>query len=313
MKIAVIGLGVQGKKRAKTAGEDLSFTVDPFNKEANYRSIDHAPLEDIQAAFICTSDAVKPEIIEMLLKKRIHLLVEKPFFDPLYSGDERKILDLKKWALQNNIICYTAYNHRFEPHIQRLKEVIESGALGKIYMVKGFYGNGTARNVRESDWRDKGHGVLGDLAPHLLDTYCYIFEKRPENFEMIFQNNFENRSLDHALVVRRKKDDFPAISLEMSLLSYKNRFQFEVLGELGSLEINGLCKWGPSEFSFKKRIFPSGRPIEEKSVLVKEDPTWELEYSYFKDLCEGKKHRESENEINDYWIHNEMKKMFKKA
>ena len=33
-----------------------------------------------------------------------------------------------------------------------------------------FCGNGTARLVRNSLWRDKGNGVLGDLGSHLIDT-----------------------------------------------------------------------------------------------------------------------------------------------
>ena len=38
-----------------------------------------------------------------------------------------------------------------------------------------FYGNGTARLVRDSDWRDQGSGVLHDLGSHLLDTVAYWF------------------------------------------------------------------------------------------------------------------------------------------
>ena len=38
-----------------------------------------------------------------------------------------------------------------------------------------FYGNGTARLVRESAWRDAGAGVLPDLGSHLLDTARFWF------------------------------------------------------------------------------------------------------------------------------------------
>ena len=46
-------------------------------------------------------------------------------------------------------VCYTAYNHRFEPHFVRMREVIASGELGALYHCRMFYGNGTARLVRE--------------------------------------------------------------------------------------------------------------------------------------------------------------------
>ena len=51
-----------------------------------------------------------------------------------------------------------------------MRELIVSGELGEIYSCRMFYGNGTARLVRESDWRDQGAGVLPDLGSHLLDT-----------------------------------------------------------------------------------------------------------------------------------------------
>ena len=44
------------------------------------------------------------------------------------------------------------------------------GVLGGIYRCRMFYGNGTARLVRDSAWRDDGAGVLPDLGSHLLDT-----------------------------------------------------------------------------------------------------------------------------------------------
>ena len=55
-----------------------------------------------------------------------------------------------------------------------MKDLIESKKLGSIYYVM-FYGNGTARLVRDSKWRDTGLGVLSDLGSHLLDTLHLVF------------------------------------------------------------------------------------------------------------------------------------------
>ena len=72
-------------------------------------------------------------------------------------------------------VLYTAYNHRFEPHFVRMRDLVKSGALGTIYRCRMFYGNGTARLVRNSDWRDQGAGVLADLGSHVLDTARFWF------------------------------------------------------------------------------------------------------------------------------------------
>src|SRR3546814_7291437 len=105
-------------------------------------------------------------ILETLLRAGKHVLVEKP----LLAEDDAVLEALAETAAASGAVCVTAYNHRFEPHYVRMRELIQSGALGRIYSVRMFYGNGTARLVRDSAWRDRGAGVLPDLGSHLLDT-----------------------------------------------------------------------------------------------------------------------------------------------
>src|SRR3546814_1354994 len=102
---------------------------------------------------------------------RKHTLVEKP----LWAERDGDIVALENLAREHGVVCYTAYNHRFEPHYIRMRDLIASGALGQIYRCRMFYGNGTARLVRDSAWRDDGGGVLPDLGSHLLDTCRFWF------------------------------------------------------------------------------------------------------------------------------------------
>ena len=60
----------------------------------------------------------------------------------------------------------------------------------------------------------------------------------------------------------------PQINLEMTLCMWRNHFTCDVLAENGSAHIESLCKWGPSTFIKRKRVFPSGRPDEERMTLV---------------------------------------------
>ena len=73
----------------------------------------------------------------------------------------------------------------------------------------------------------------------------------------------------------------------MTLLMWRNHFTCDIFAENGSAHISSLCKWGPSEFTHRTRILPSGRPPEESVTLVQDDPTWALEYAHFKTLCAG--------------------------
>jgi hypothetical protein len=76
MRVIIVGLGVQGKKRLAVAGADAVATVDPVHPEAKYQSIEQVPISDYDAALLCIPDAPKLEIIQFLLNH--HLLDETP-------------------------------------------------------------------------------------------------------------------------------------------------------------------------------------------------------------------------------------------
>ena len=279
MRVIVVGLGVQGRKRKAVAGADCVGTVDPVNPDADWRDLSEVPIDRYDAALCCIPDAPKIELLTKLMSAGKHVLVEKP----LWAADDAAIRDLEALARRHDVVCYTAYNHRFEPHFVRMKDVIASGRLGRIYRCRLFYGNGTARLVRESAWRDHGSGVLHDLGSHLLDTLRFWFGSVTEDFTVIGAHAFENRAPDH--VVLGSARGLPDFELEMTLLSWRNHFTCDIFAERGSAHIDSLCKWGPTRFVERTRILPSGRPPEDIVTLEQPDPTWVEEYAHFTRLC----------------------------
>jgi predicted dehydrogenase len=295
MRVVVAGLGVQGHKRRAVAGAEVVATVDPIHPEARYRHIEDVPLGSYDAALLCVPDEPKIALLTYLLGNRKHVLVEKP----LFAEHSQALYELKRLAEHHRVACYTAYNHRFEPHFVRMKEVLDSGRLGKLYALRMFYGNGTARLVRDSAWRDQGAGVLPDLGSHLLDTLLFWLGRPPDGFTVYSARRFENRAFDH---VAFGAPGDPLVQLEVTLLSWRNHHYTDVLAEKGSAHISSLCKWGPSVFTLRNRKLPSGRPDEETVPLEQPDPTWALEYDHFKRLCE----RGENNIANDIWINDTL-------
>jgi len=226
---------------------------------------------------------------------------------PLIAKDGNLFEQLSLLARRNGAICYTAYNHRFEPHFVRMREVIHSGQLGRIYLARLFYGNGTARDVRASPWRDQGGGVLPDLGSHLLDTIRFWFDDERTDFHIESAHRFENQSFDY---IRFGAQGDPVVEAEATLLSWRNDLRVEVLGERGSAHIESLCKWGPSRFTLRTRRLPSGRPPEETLTLVQDDPTWQLEYTYFKHLCAS---GQTVDLRNDHWISHTLETLTREA
>jgi scyllo-inositol 2-dehydrogenase (NADP+) len=300
MRVIVVGLGVQGHKRRRFAGDDFVASVDTRNADADFRDLTAVPRNSFDAALVCVPDEAKIEILEYLLAHGKHVLVEKP----LIADEEAAIARIEALARANGSVCYVAYNHRFEPHFVRMRDLVASGRLGRIYRCRMFYGNGTARLVRESEWRDRGAGVLTDLGSHLLDTARFWFGDIGDEFNIVSVDRFENRAPDH--VVFASRASAPRLEFEMTLLSWRNHFTCDVFAENGSAHISSLCKWGPSEFVHRTRVLPSGRPGEDKVTLVQEDPTWELEYRHFKALC-GE--RRQPDLGNDLWLNRVLRKL----
>ena len=290
MKVIIVGLGVQGRKRRQVAGADVVGTVDPVLPGADFQRVQDVPLSAYDAACLCVPDGEKLPLLRYLLTHRKHLLVEKPL-----PAEMEEIRALQRLSREKRTVCYTAYNHRFEPHIARLKDTLGSGVLGPLYLVRLFYGNGTARDVRNSPWRDQGAGIVPDLGSHLLDTVLFLLG-RPSGDAVLWNvNRFENQAPDHVLFGFPGR---PAIELEATFLSWRNTFTLDLYGELGSAHIHCLCKWGPSTLTLRQRVLPSGRPKEEVQTLECPDPTWQLEYQHFQNLCRVG----GDNLDNDLWI-----------
>ena len=302
----IVGLGNQGLKRKNFFKKSELISYDTKNKLADYNSLNNLPIQEISTAYLCSPDNIKNSLIKFFLNNHKNILVEKPC---LLSKKDFNFI--KKKIIKKKLIFYTAYNHRFEPHIIKLKNIIDKHELGKIYFVRIFYGNGTALLVRNSKWKDKLKGVVSDLGSHIIDIILFLFEKNKFIFDLLEQNNFENKTSDHAIFY--SKNNKIKIFCETTLLMWKNTFTIDVVGKNGSVHLNGLCKWGPSILTLRKRKYPSGTPEEKIFALKTKDPTWRKEHFFFQNLIKKKDVNTSiKNLEKDFYISSQIKRFLKK-
>ena len=71
------------------------------------------------------------------------------------------------------------YNYRHAPAVERIRELIASGELGRITNVRAVFFNGYASEPNGAlSWRFKkdlaGSGALGDLLSHVVDLMQYV-------------------------------------------------------------------------------------------------------------------------------------------
>jgi scyllo-inositol 2-dehydrogenase (NADP+) len=286
MRYIIIGYGNIGKKRHRVLNGKCVAIVDPFLEEAEYSDCKDVPLQLYDAAVVSVPNAVKMDILEYLIEHGKHALVEKP----LLFKDETTADRLDSSARACGVIWYTSYNHRFEPLIIKLKELLDDGAIGQPYFANFIYGNGTVANIIGT-WRDAGYGVLEDLGCHLLDLAAYLFPEHQREYRIIGAGNFEANTPDYCA--------FSTVDGRFhflcSTLVWKNTFNIEAFGSKGSLHLNGLNKWGGSRLIHRERVFPSGIPKENVITSSGEDKTWEEDIAYFeKVIANGKSSYEND-------------------
>ena len=213
MKAIIVGMGVQGNKRKKFLGKDFIFSVDKF-KKADFKSIYEVPLNKFDTAFVCVPDNEKLKIVNYCIKNKKNVLLEKPFL----VKKNKILINLEKHAQKQKIVCYTAYNHRFEPSITKMKELIKSNKLGRIYKCRIFYGNGTSLLVKKSKWRDEKMGVLTDIGSHLLDICLFWFGTKIKLLKVVEINKFENKAPDQATIISKiTKNLFATTNIKSSI------------------------------------------------------------------------------------------------
>ncbi len=92
--------------------------------------------DDIDAVGITCSTQKHIELIEMAAKAGKHCFVEKPFTRTLEEA-ERAVKAAETYGVQ----IMPAYNLRYTPAFQKMKEIVDSGKLGKLYQVRRRHGH----------------------------------------------------------------------------------------------------------------------------------------------------------------------------
>ena len=293
MRVLIIGLGNQGKKRIKSLNKtDKYITLDPYNNKADYKSIKNIPLNYFDVAFLCIPDDLKVKYMKYLIINGKHHLIEKPLI-----LNKRNFNELSYLSKKYKTVSYTAYNHRFEPHFVNLKRIINKKKIGKIYSCNLFYGNGTSTLVKESNWKDSKSGVLADLGSHILDICYFWFGTKIKSVKKISNNKFENKSYDFSSFLIEYTHG-PLIHVVITYCMWKNDFTCDLLAKNGSAHINSLIKWRPSNLSVRYRKYPSGIPKETTKKITGSDPTWKKEYNYFKKLIKTKKYNDFKKDLS---------------
>lgn len=121
--------------------------------------------KDLDAVCVCTYNATHKECTVYALEHGVHVMLEKPMSVTIEEAEEMIAAEHKSGK-----ILSIGFQPRMDANMQKIKEIVESGELGKIYYIQT--GGGRRRGIPLSTFIEQktaGVGALGDIGCYSLD------------------------------------------------------------------------------------------------------------------------------------------------
>ncbi len=313
MKVAIIGCGLIGRKRATylpksmelstvcdvnaKTGKELAKDLN-CNFEKEWQHITNDP--DIQAVFIATTNDQLTPIGEACILKGKHVLIEKP--GARNPEEFQKLIDAHA---KNPVVVRFGFNHRYHPSFLKAKEVVESKKYGPVMFIRAKYGHG-ARLGYGDEWRFDpevaGGGELLDQGSHLIDLTNYLIGEMNEvtgmTGKLFWSDQLEDTSF---LIMRNLKGQMAQLSA--TCIEWKNLFQFEIMCKTAKIQINGIGRsYGRETITLYKMKPEMGPPDVEELDFDQEDHSWQLENTEFAQAIHNKDYSDQKLKEAKYCI-----------
>lgn len=127
----------------------------------------------VTAVFITTPNDSHTFFIKKALENKKHIFVEKPITSKL-----REALELEKLVKNSSVKFMVGHNMRRQSAIRKIKEIIDSGKIGKVVNIYANFSKGIAQSMDAKSWRAQlsrhREGPLITVGIHLIDVFHYL-------------------------------------------------------------------------------------------------------------------------------------------
>ena len=295
LRVAVIGCGLIGRKRAEALGDDVligCYDVAPEASAAlarDHGGISCASLDELLAlnadvVVVATTHSELADLSIRGLDTGSHVLVEKPAGIGVADIDR-----VAAAAVRAGRLVKVGFNHRFHPGIARAITEASSGIYGDVLYLRGRYGHG-GRLGYDSEWRAdparSGGGEIVDQGMHLLDLTYWLLGDLPLHSSLMRTQFWHAPVDDNAVLVLGNAGGVgstdPFALLHVSWTEWKNTFSLEIACHDAKLAVDGLVRsYGPQHLRIYKMRPELGPPDVEEISYPDRDTSWEREWAHF--------------------------------
>lgn len=256
---------------ARESGKNLGLAEDRvYTSYEEMAQAEAARPDGIQAVAIVTPNHMHFGPTKAFLEAGIHVICDKPITSTL--DDARKLLEIKpkngaKFLLTHN---YTGY-----PLIRQARELIASGALGKIRVVQAEYAQDWLTEAADDDnkqaaWRTDparsgAGGCIGDIGTHAYNLLRFVTGLKTDAVSADLTAFVPGRQLDDNVHIMLRFEGGAKGMLWASQVAVgkENGLQLRIYGDKGGLEWsqeNPNYMWF-SEFGKPRQLLTRGGSI----------------------------------------------------
>ena len=257
IRFSIIGCGHIGKRHAemisREEGAKLVALCDIRPKEELgiedynvpfFNSIDDLLKSniDFDVLNICTPNGLHAGMAIKAIESGRHVVIEKPMALTVSDAEKVMFAGLK---YRKQIFC--VMQNRYSPPSVWIKEMIESGRLGQIYMVQlNCYWNRDDRYYKAGGWhgtKELDGGTLFTQFSHFVDIMYWLFgditdiQARFEDFNHTGLTDFEDTGIINFRFT--EGDGIGSLSYSTSVWDKNLESSMLIIAENGSIKIGG--------------------------------------------------------------------------
>jgi predicted dehydrogenase len=290
MRVAIIGCGLIGQKRARALTHSRLVTVvDSAAARAAQLACQFPDCSastdwrvavarsDVDLVIVATTNDALAPVTAAALSHGKHVLVEKPA-----ARNAAELAPNIALASTGRSVAKVGFNHRFHPAFRQARALVDAGAIGPVLYVRGRYGHG-GRLGYEREWRADpavaGGGELLDQGVHLIDLTRWFIGDAVE-VQGLASTFYWNMPVEDNGFLRMRTAQGQVAWLHASCTEWKNLFCFEITGRDGKLQIDGLGgSYGVERLTYYRMLPQMGPPETTIWEYPGEDISWRAEYA----------------------------------
>lgn len=271
INVGVIGVGAMGYNHTRVYSElenaNLMAVSDLLRKKSeevskeyntegyvDYNDILNMP--EIEAVSVCVPTTHHFNVVMDAIEHGKHVLVEKPIAFTL-----KEARAMVKAAKDKGVKLATGHVERFNPAVEKTKELIKNGVIGEVV-------SASAKRVGPFPPRIKDVGVTIDLAIHEVDVMFYLFESPVSRIYANMGSRLEKCEYeDHAEIMSKFKNGIIGM-LEVNWLTPYKKRKLEITGVDGIISIDYIDQ--------SVNVYGKGKSTQKVDVPYKEPLKEEL-------------------------------------